>query len=115
MKKALKIATPPGAEMSNSPSVKTCPIYETMSRKLLGLGYDSMSILEKSKMMIRAIKAAKESVAPTVIELERELADKNALIEQMKEALKLALPEARSTYVEQAIIKALKMERGEKI
>ena len=38
---------------------------------------------------------------------------KNALIEQMREALRLALPEARSTHVEWAIKIALKAERGE--
>ena len=60
-------------------------------------------------------------------ELETELADKekqlaearaeierkNKLIEQMRGALRLALPEARSTHVEQTILAALAAERGE--
>lgn len=46
-------------------------------------------------------------------QLETELADKDKLIEQMREALRLALPEARSTHVEWAIKIALKAERGE--
>jgi chromosome segregation ATPase len=67
--------------MSDTPKVKTCPIYEAMSRKLLGC--DSMPAIEKSKMMVRAIKAAKEAVAPRVIELERELAGAQAEIERL--------------------------------
>ena len=53
-------------------------------------------------------------------QLETELADaraeierKDALIEQVLEALRLALPEARSTHVEQAIIAALAAGVGE--
>jgi chromosome segregation ATPase len=38
---------------------------------------------------------------------------KNRLIEQMREALKLALPEARSTHCENTIKAALAAERGE--
>lgn len=56
--------------MSDTPRVKNCPIYEAMSKKLLG--YDSVPAIEKSKMLVRAIKAAKELAAPRVIELERE-------------------------------------------
>ena len=47
----------------------------------------------------------------------RRLIQKNkelhAVIEQMREALRLALPEARSTHVEQTILAALAAERGE--
>lgn len=43
----------------------------------------------------------------------RSAVTKNKLIEQMREALKLALPEARSTHVEQTILAALAAERGE--
>jgi peptidoglycan hydrolase CwlO-like protein len=70
-----------GQAMSDTPKVKPCPIYEAMSRKLLGC--DSMPAIEKSKMMVRAIKAAKEAVAPRVIELERELAEAQTEIERL--------------------------------
>ena len=47
----------------------------------------------------------------------RRLIQKNkelhAVIEQMRDALRLALPEARSTHVEQTILAALAAERGE--
>ena len=53
-------------------------------------------------------------------ELETELAEaraeierKDKLIEQMREALRLALPEARSTHCENTIKAALAAERGE--
>lgn len=49
--------------------------------------------------------------------LQNRLADqierKDKLIEQMREALRLALPEARSTHCEQTILAALAAERGE--
>ena len=54
-------------------------------------------------------------------QLERELAEaraeierKDVLIEQMREALRLALPEARSTHCEQTILAALAAERHSK-
>ena len=44
-----------------------------------------------------------------------EIERKDKLIEQMREALKLALPEARSTHCENVIKAALAAERGEGI
>ena len=44
-------------------------------------------------------------------EARAEIERKDKLIEQMREALRLALPEARSTHVEWAIKIALKAER----
>ena len=46
-------------------------------------------------------------------EEQAEIEHKNKIIEQMREALRLALPEARSTHVEQTILAALAAERGE--
>jgi tRNA(Ile2) C34 agmatinyltransferase TiaS len=43
----------------------------------------------------------------------REVREQDKLIEQMREALRLALPEARSTHVEHTILAALAAERGE--
>jgi predicted RNase H-like nuclease (RuvC/YqgF family) len=48
-----------------------------------------------------------------VHEARAEIERKDRLIEQMREALRLALPEARSTHVEQTILAALVAERGE--
>ena len=46
-------------------------------------------------------------------EEQAEIEHKNKIIEQMREALRLALPEARSTHCEQTILAALAAERGE--
>ena len=53
-------------------------------------------------------------LSDTVTKQAGELFAKNKLIEQMREALKLALPEARSTHCENTIKAALAAERGEK-
>lgn len=55
------------------------------------------------------IRALGEQLARAQAEIER----KDKLVEQMRKALRLALPEARSTHVEWAIKTALKAERGE--
>ena len=49
-----------------------------------------------------------------ITELRAEIERKDALIEQMREALKLALPEARSTHCENTVKAALAAERGER-
>ena len=56
-----------------------------------------------------AIKQLEAELAESRAEIER----KDKLIEQMREALRLALPEARSTHCEQTILAALAAERGE--
>ena len=68
---------------------------------------------------IRVAAALGHIACDRIEELESELAEaraeierKNKLIEQMREALRLALPEARSTHVEQTILAALAAERG---
>ena len=59
------------------------------------------------------LKSANEALKVFISGQESENAELRKLIEQMREALRLALPEARSTHVEQTILTALAAERGE--
>ena len=58
------------------------------------------------------LKSANEALKVFISGQESENAELRKLIEQMREALRLALPEARSTHVEQTILAALAAERG---
>lgn len=62
---------------------------------------------------LRRAKDNAVSLSGTVTEYAGELLVKDKLIEQMREALRLALPEARSTHCENTIKAALAAERGE--
>ena len=64
---------------------------------------------DNSTLAARQIVPAEMLVDDLTAEIER----KDKLIEQMREALKLALPEARSTHCENTIKAALAAERGE--
>ena len=67
------------------------------------------ALAEIDGLTLMATNASMEP-ARRLIQKNKEL---HAVIEQMREALRLALPEARSTHVEWAIKIALKAERGE--
>lgn len=58
------------------------------------------------------LKSANEALKVFISGQESENAELRKLIEQMRDALRLALPEARSTHVEQTILAALAAERG---
>jgi LPS O-antigen subunit length determinant protein (WzzB/FepE family) len=63
--------------------------------------------------MRRPAEVEREELRKQLAEARAEIERKDRLIEQMREALRLALPEARSTHVEQTILAALVAERGE--
>jgi hypothetical protein len=60
----------------------------------------------------RPAEVERDELRKQLAEARAEIERKNAIIGQMREALLLALPEARSTHVEQMILAALKAERG---
>jgi LPS O-antigen subunit length determinant protein (WzzB/FepE family) len=63
--------------------------------------------------MRRPAEVEREELRKQLAEARAEIERKDRLIEQMREALRLALPEARSTHVEHTILAALAAERGE--
>ena len=61
----------------------------------------------------RPAEVERDELRKQLAEARAEIERKGALIEQMQEALRLALPEARSTHCENTIKAALAAERGE--
>lgn len=75
------------SDKTSQPTVKNCPIYEAISRKLSG--FATVPAFERSKMMVRAAKAAKEAAAPRVIELEKRVAELESELEEYASLIKL--------------------------
>ena len=85
-------------------------VYASFARQL------ETELADKDKQLAEALAEIETELADKDKQLAEALAEierKDALIEQMREALRLALPEARSTHVEQTILAALAAERGE--
>lgn len=69
--------------------------------------------LAEARAEIERLKLVSQNQETVIAAQRRSAKAKSALIEQMREALKLALPEARSTHCENTIKAALAAERGE--